>query len=47
MFVRKKTILALLTKSIIETARACGKNLSLKDQAKIKNKFLNENRKIK
>lgn len=39
MIIRKKKLKELLTKTIIETARYCGKNLGFKDIAKIKNKL--------
>lgn len=37
MIITKKKFRELLTKCIIETGRQCGKNLGMKDIAKIKN----------
>ena len=39
MIIRKKKFKELLTKCIIETGRQCGKNLGMKDIARIKNKL--------
>lgn len=42
MFITKKKFKLLLTNCILETGKHCGKNLGMKDIAKIKNVLLNK-----
>lgn len=42
MIITKQKILELINETVIITCKACGKNLSLKDQFRIKEKIFKE-----
>lgn len=45
MFILKSKFKEIIAKSIIETAKKCGRNLSIKEQNKILNDLMNKERK--